>query len=449
MESNRDADRMLVSKYETVFCVFMAVLAYLWRDNPNIVYPQILYLFILLMSLNIAAGISLRMWPAREWLSAIFILANCGAITGVLAYSGGPESNLWVLYLLPIYTACLLLGLREVIWITIGAIGFNTVFLAREVADWGTGPVFELLLKSGIFIFTAAMTWKIVERDKRSRSKLQSKRSELRVLEEFMQVQKVRLEETEKMAEVGLLSSGVVHDLNGIFMVALGSIEIILQNGSLDAEMTDDLNRIQKSVAMGKNIVANFVGLARKEKPNMAPCDIRKILQSILILLRGPLNQYGIKVRLNFGEDLPMVMASSTHLERLFLNLCSNAIRAMKDGGTLTVKTEELKGKGRPEPRVRMTIEDTGPGIPDAIMAKLFSPFSTTMESQGGTGLGLYVCSEIAMQHGGMLHAENKAGGGARLILSLPASGVKQSTGSVIDGMDLKPRILNPLARVY
>src|SRR3989338_7715326 len=81
MESNLENDRNLVSKYEAVFCVFMAVLAYLWRDNPSLVYPQILYLFATLMAFNLTAGVALRLWPAREWISTFFILANCGAIT--------------------------------------------------------------------------------------------------------------------------------------------------------------------------------------------------------------------------------------------------------------------------------------------------------------------------------------------------------------------------------
>ena len=72
-------DRWLVSKYEAVFFLFMAVLVFLSRENPDLVYPQILYLLLLLMALNLAAGMTLRLWPRKEWLSAVLIMGNCAA----------------------------------------------------------------------------------------------------------------------------------------------------------------------------------------------------------------------------------------------------------------------------------------------------------------------------------------------------------------------------------
>ena len=108
--------------------IFMAVLAFLGRNNPNLNYPQVLYLFTLLMVLNLSAGIALRLKPATPSLSAAFILANCGTITAILSHSGGASFNLWVLYFLPIFTVCLLLGPRETVWITAGVVAFNAVF---------------------------------------------------------------------------------------------------------------------------------------------------------------------------------------------------------------------------------------------------------------------------------------------------------------------------------
>ena len=269
MESNQETDQTLVNKYETVFCVFMAVLAYLWRDNPNIIYPKVLYLFLLLLAFNLGAGLSLRLWPTREWISAMFILANCGTITSVLNYSGGAESNLWVLYLLPIYTVCLLLGLREVVWITTGAIGFNAVFLAFEVANWSAESTFELMLKSSIFIFTAAVTRRIVERDRSTKRKLTAKRMEIKNLEELLQNQKARLEANEKMADVRSTSSKVTHDLNNMFTAILGFADIALQGESLTPETKGDLQSIRRILIRCKDLVANFVASAKLSDPKL------------------------------------------------------------------------------------------------------------------------------------------------------------------------------------
>ncbi len=97
MNSIQESERAIAYKYEAVFCIFLAIMAYLGRENANLVYPTVLYFFLLLLSLNFSAIIALRLRPSQEWISALIILANCGVITGIMSYSGGPESNLWVL----------------------------------------------------------------------------------------------------------------------------------------------------------------------------------------------------------------------------------------------------------------------------------------------------------------------------------------------------------------
>lgn len=421
METNQDKDGALAGKYEAAFCVFMAAAAYLWRENPAIAYPGIFYLLLALMGINLAAGFLLRRWPCKQWIAAAFIAANCATITAVLAHSGGAQSNLWVLYLLPIYTVCLLLGAREVLWITAGAIGFNAAFLAFEAGFWSAQSTFELLLKSGVFVFSAAITWKISERDRRSRTRLQADRMELKNLEELLQMQNDKLESSEKLAEVGLLSSGITHDLNNTFMVILGFIDIIRRSDSLATDLKEDVDHIERSAKLGKNILFDFRAAAKREKLVLAPCDLHGTIHSILDILKERVKQHAVEVQLQLDENLPMIPANRTHLQRLFLNIVSNAIRAMKEGGVLRIKTEALAGPRQGLGQIRVSVEDSGPGIPDEILARMFKPFSTTMKAEGGTGLGLYISSEIAKQHNGRLHAENKKEGGARLVLFLPA----------------------------
>lgn len=322
---------------------------------------------------------------------------------------------------MPIYTVCLLLGAREVLWITAAAVAFNITIMRFDTPLWDTVSIFTLTFKSGIFVFTAMMTWRIVDRDRSTRVKLQAERLEIKKLENMMQIKNVRLDEAEKLAEVGLMSSGVAHDLNNTFTVIVGFADLARQDASLTPETRGDIEAILKSAGLGKNIVATLTGLAKKGKLAMAPCDIQEVLRSILLVLRNTLDANKVEVRMRMGKDLPAVHASRTHLQRLFLNLISNAIKAIGSRGVLTIRSEFSDRQGRRMPQVQVYIEDNGPGIPKEILTSIFKPFSTTRAAQGGTGLGLYICSEIARQHGGRLHAENRAEGGARFILHLPA----------------------------
>lgn len=421
MDASPDADKTLAAKYEAAFCAFMAVAAYLWRDNADLVYPHVLYLFSLLLGLNLVGGIMLRAWPLRGWISALFIVGNCGAITAILKYSGGTQSNLWILYLLPIYTVCLLLGPREVFWITSGAIAFNAAALIGEIPHWSATEAFSLALKSAVFILAASLTWKIVARDRTARARLQAERNQVMRLQDMTRAQGARLEETQALAEVGLISSGIAHDLNNTFTVILGFADLTLQQPELAPQIKEDMEHIRNSARLGRGIAATVLRLGKREKAPLSPCDLRESIRSVAEILHGVLAKNGVELCWERHEYFPLVLGDPTLLQRLFLNLMTNAVKAMKDGGRLSVEEEVLPGRmGRPA-QLRILIEDTGPGIPDRILAHLFKPFSTTRGGESGTGLGLYICSEIAKQHGGRLHAENRATGGARISLYLPA----------------------------
>lgn len=410
-------DRTVACKYEAVFSIFLAVMAYLGRENATLVYPAILYLFILLLAMNFAAITTLRLWPKKEWISCLIILANCGVIAGILSYSGGPQSNLWVLYLMPIYTASLLLNGKEIIWITAGAISFNTVFYIVAFDAWNAVALFELSIKNGILFFSAALTWRLVSAERSLSVKLRRQREELDRLEKTTRTQAARSEQTEKMAEVGLISAGIVHDLKSPLMVIRGFAEVCLQDKSLDPAIKNDIESIQRSALHCQNMVA---GILRAAGPDAAPrvsCEIHEVINAAL-KLSGNIFE-NIEVQKRFHPRPLHVSACFKDLERLFLNLMGNAARAMPSGGTLSIQTRLNRGiEGRS--RVEVIVEDTGAGIPEEAMEKLFTPFATTRPSGGGSGLGLYLCRDIAIKHYGSLQAENSETKGARFILSLP-----------------------------
>ena len=231
-------------------------------------------------------------------------------------------------------------------------------------------------------------------------------------------MQKARLEETRGLAEVGLLGSGMAHDLGNTFCVILGFIDVLDADPALSSDSRLDLGRIMKAALLGKGIVAQFAGMAKARQMPEAPCDLNEIIESILALEGPALAAKGIAVERSLAERLPIVLGNFHRIEQVFVNLITNALGILKRGDRLTLRTQpEAAGRA---PGVRVTVEDTGPGIPDAVLLKLFKPFATGREEQGGTGLGLYVAAHIAAQHGGLLVGENREDGGARFILHLP-----------------------------
>lgn len=422
MEPNKESDRLLASKYEVVFCVFMAALAFLWRDNPELVYPQIQYFFLLLMALNLAAGQTLRLWPARPGLAAVLVLGNCGVITGILSYSGGAQSNLWVLYLMPIYTACLLLGAREVFWITAAAIAFNAAFHVLPPQALDAGVYFALATKSGLFVFAAAMTWKIVQRDQSTRGRLEEKRNQMQRLEDKILLQSHALEQAQDSCESGPLVSNIAHDLNNMIMVIMGFTKMVLQDKSTSNEARDDLQCIYRSAELCGGLATTLQKLAseRPQPYSFNSCDIQNVIESALALQQKTLTHYRIDLRREFALNAPRIPASPSHLQRLFFTLIASAAKSMKRGGVLTVRTE-LRGEPSLESsRLLVIVEDTGLGFSEDLLKKLFKPAGEAMDSPQGAGTYLLNCAYVAEKHGGNIHAENRAGAGARVTLSLP-----------------------------
>ena len=397
----------LSRRYQACFCIFMAVLAFLGRNNPSLDYPQVLYLFTLLLILNLLASVALRLKPEAPAISAGFILANCGTITAILAHSGGASSNLWVLYLLPIFTVCLLLGPRETAWITFGVVAFNAVFTLNETQ--GNWPIaaFEIFLKSGFFIFTALLARRLVNKSQDEHSKLlaESRRADHLT---------TRLEGAAALSNVALVSAGVAHDLRNAFMVILGFSETILHDESLSADARNGIERISRMAKLGSAMSHQLARQGADAKFELAPDDLNEIASSVTALVQNVFLAKNARLKLSPSSEPCAVRASRVHLQRLFLNLFLNALSVSKEGGEVHLTTR-LDGAS-----AVATVEDEGPGFSPEILPRLFGAYETTRASEGGTGLGLNLCARIAREHGGSLTAENRPTGGARLILRLP-----------------------------
>lgn len=406
-------------RYETVFSIFLVLLAFLWKDNPSLVYPQILYLFSGLLLLNLGAGMSLRRWPARRALAAGIILLNCAVITLALEYSGGPRSNLWVLYLLPIYTASLWLRTREVFWITLGAVGFNIAFQAHNVVLWDDTAAFLLALKSAVLVFAAVTTHGLAARERRGLERLNIEREALAALEKTNQSSCKRLEQARALADVGLATASVAHDLKSPMLVILGTAQYLLENASFPEAFHPDVKRMVRSAQLCQQIAANVLDAAAGRANEVQECDIGDVVESALGVYGNMLLDSGISVQVAVAPGLPAVLGRPYELQRVLINLLSNAKDAMPKGGSIAIRANRRVG---PEGHaIELDVDDSGRGIPAEMLGRLFQPFSTSKVPGKGTGIGLYMSRIIVQTHGGTLTALNLPDGGCRFALTLPA----------------------------
>lgn len=221
--------------------------------------------------------------------------------------------------------------------------------------------------------------------------------------------------QSKKLASIGILTAGIAHELinpiNNISMIAQ-TYEDVYRNMS-DAERLEFMNRINGEVERMRDIVRNLLDFARPKEPNLRPTDINEVIQKSLRLAGNALSVSNIDVRLELNEKLPPVNIDDVQIQQVLVNLITNAIQAMPEGGILSIST----GYRKENSSVEIKITDSGKGIPPEFLPHIFDPFFTTKE--GGTGLGLSVSYSIIKKHKGDIRVESRTGEGTTFTVEL------------------------------
>jgi two-component system NtrC family sensor kinase len=229
----------------------------------------------------------------------------------------------------------------------------------------------------------------------------------------------------DKLAAVGRLAAGVVHEINNPLATISACAEALEQRvdeGSFDgSDVLDDLNEylglIKSEAFRCKSITTGLLDFSRLRTGDRHPLDIVEILRSSANLVSHQKRGNQIDIEFDISDDIPLIHADGGQLQQAVIALATNAIDAMPDGGTLT-----FRAFVQPR-RVAIEIEDTGVGIPTEDMSKVFEPFFTTKEVGKGTGLGLAVCYGIITDHGGRLSVRSNVGKGTTFTIYLPIPG--------------------------
>ncbi|GFE60451.1 cache domain-containing protein [Geobacter sp. AOG2] len=216
-----------------------------------------------------------------------------------------------------------------------------------------------------------------------------------------------------KMASLGVLSSGVAHEINNPLGVILGYA------GYLEGKMTVDdpnykyIHEIKRESKRCKKIVQDLLSYARTPRPSLEPVDLNDLLAQIADFAANHTDMRGVTIRTEFAPDLPKVHLDGDQMRQVAINLILNAGGAMPDGGSLTIRSEAVD----PE-HVRMVFSDSGCGIPAENLEKIFEPFYTTKER--GTGLGLAITRQIIEQHHGEISIVSGPDTGTTVTVTLP-----------------------------
>ncbi len=226
-----------------------------------------------------------------------------------------------------------------------------------------------------------------------------------------------QLLQTEKMVAVGRLAAGVAHEINNPLSGVLGFAQVLLQEIPEGNAWRRDVGKIEEGAKRCKKIVSDLLTFSRQEDFELELADIREVIDSTLSLCQNQILLEKIKIIRDYEENLPKLRVSIPQIEQVFLNLITNAIQAMSDGGELKISTRWGNGGDS----VEISFTDTGKGIEKENLPKIFEPFYTTQEVGKGTGLGLSVSYEILKRHNGSIKAESEGEGkGARFMVILP-----------------------------
>jgi two-component system NtrC family sensor kinase len=226
----------------------------------------------------------------------------------------------------------------------------------------------------------------------------------------------------EKLAAVGRLAAGVVHEINNPLATISACAEALEQRVAegafADTEGADDLNEylglIKSEAFRCKSITTGLLDFSRMRTGNRHPVDIAETLRSSARLLSHQKRGVGIEISLDIKSGLQIVNGDGGQIQQAVIALGTNAIDAMPDGGTLTLRAFDQANS------VVIEVEDTGIGIAPENLSKVFEPFFTTKEVGRGTGLGLAVCYGIITEHGGRLSVRSNLGSGTTFSILLP-----------------------------
>jgi PAS domain S-box-containing protein len=224
-----------------------------------------------------------------------------------------------------------------------------------------------------------------------------------------------QLVQSEKMAAIGQLAAGIAHELRNPLAIVMNVLyDLRARIDGADREVNDGLRIAEEEIGRAQAIIKNLLEFSRESRVDLERLDLNDLVRRTLQLLDKYLESSGVSVSAELG-DVPACFANDNALRQILLNLVTNAVQAMPKGGRLVIRT----GRSASD-RVRLEVQDTGVGIPQAHLKDIFNPFFTTKAPGQGTGLGLFVVHAILQRYGGDVAVASELGAGTTFTVELP-----------------------------
>lgn len=245
-------------------------------------------------------------------------------------------------------------------------------------------------------------------------------------LEEKVQERTRQLEETrnqlfqsEKIASLGKMAAGVAHEINNPLTSVLINSHLIAERLGDKADIGEYIKLIMDETTRCSGIVRGLLDFSRQSSFEKKPVDVNRLIRETMVLLKSNILERRVEVKEYLSDDLPTIMLDANKIKQVFTNVVLNALEAMSDGGTLAISSRNwVNQEGR---WAQIVFEDTGCGIPEDVMPKIFDPFFSTKPTKG-TGLGLSVSYGIVEQHDGRIDVRSQVGKGTTVTVVFPIS---------------------------
>ena len=242
---------------------------------------------------------------------------------------------------------------------------------------------------------------------------------------------------SEKLASVGLLAAGIAHELNNPLTGVLTFTHLMRKKTPDGTEDAEDLDLVIRETKRCAAIIRRLLDFAREKKPETKYADINQVVEETVRIVERPASFLDIDIALDLDRTVPQIWIDADLIKQVIMNMVVNAQHAIENTGTITVRTRRcpepvaIDPGGAAVPMVEIAVIDTGCGIPEHNLQRIFDPFFTSKAVGKGTGLGLSVSHGIVRSHGGTIEVESVVGEGSTFRIRLPID-----PGEHADGVD-------------